>query len=120
MKIPAARTYTYPDVVIACDGAFEDDQDDTLLNPIVVFEVLSHSTEAYDRGKKFAAYQTLASLQEYLLVSQDQPRIEHFIRQPHGDWTLKVIESLEGTVHILSVPVALPLARVYARVHFEG
>ncbi|HYN89594.1 MAG TPA: Uma2 family endonuclease, partial [Ardenticatenaceae bacterium] len=102
-----------------CDVVFEDDQEDTLLDPVVIFEVLSHSTEAYGRGKKFAAYQTLASLQEYLLISQDQPRIEHFIRQPNGDWILKVAQSLEESVQLTSVPGKLPLAEVYDRVRFE-
>ena len=82
VSIPAAKSYFYPDVGVVCEEPrFEDDVFDTLLNPIVIVEVLSPSTEAYDRGEKFAHYRQLTSLQEYVLVVQDQIRVEHYRRQ---------------------------------------
>ena len=82
VSIPAAKSYFYPDVGVVCEEPrFEDDVFDTLLNPIVVIEVLSPSTEAYDRGEKFTHYRQLTSLQEYLLVAQDAVLVEHYRRQ---------------------------------------
>ncbi|HYN90066.1 MAG TPA: Uma2 family endonuclease, partial [Ardenticatenaceae bacterium] len=87
VKIPVARVYTYPDVVVSCDDPlFEDDELDTLLNPIVIVEVLSASTESYDRGKKFSFYRSIPSLIEYVLVAQDEHRVEHYLRQAGGHW----------------------------------
>ena len=81
VSIPTAESYFYPDVGVVCEEpGFEDDVFDTLLNPIVIVEVLSSSTEAYDRGEKFAHYRQLTSLQEYVLVVQDQIRVEHYRR----------------------------------------
>lgn len=79
--------YTYPDVVVTCgEEAFADDENDILLNPVVIIEVLSKSTEAYDRGKKFEHYQRLESLVEYLMVAQQPYRVEQYIRQADGSW----------------------------------
>ena len=88
VKATEALSYYYPDVAVVCGAPqFEDAQVDTLLNPTLLIEVLSPSTEAYDRGKKFAHYRKIASLREYLLVAQDQPNIERYVRQ--GDvWIL--------------------------------
>jgi Uma2 family endonuclease len=81
--------YTYPDVSVACEAPrFADDAEDTLLNPIVLIEVLSESTEAYDRGRKFEMYRRIPSLREYLLVSQWEPRLESFLRRDDGTWVL--------------------------------
>src|ERR1700687_5113392 len=89
VRVSTDGLYTYPDVVVVCgEPRFVDGLADTLLNPILIIEVLSPSTEAYDRGFKFAQYRTLESLQEYALVSQSEARVEIFRRQPSGDWLL--------------------------------
>ena len=95
VSIPAAKSYFYPDVGVVCEEPrFEDDVFDTLLNPIIVVEGLSPSTEAYDRGEKFAHYRELQSLKEYILVSQDKVRVEHYIRQAE-QWILTDFQKLE-------------------------
>ncbi len=119
LRVKVSRTglYTYPDVVIACgEQRFDDEHEDTLLNPVVIIEVLSPSTESYDRGKKFAHYRTLASLQEYVLVAQDEPRIEQYVRQPDGNWLLHESGNLADEVVLPSVGCTLTLADVYAEV----
>ena len=86
---------TYPDVSVACDPLFEDDREDTLVNPVVIIEVLSPSTEAWDRGTKFLSYRGLSSLREYVLVSQDRRLIEHYVRQSGFDqWLLTSYDEL--------------------------
>lgn len=90
VKIEASERYTYADVAVVCDApVFEDDRQDTLLNPSVLIEVLSDSTESYDRGEKFAHYRTLPSLTDYVLVSQKQVLVEHYHRQADGNWLLR-------------------------------
>jgi len=116
VKAAEARSYHYPDIAVVCDTPqFEDAQFDTLLNPTVLIEVLSPSTEAYDRGGKFAHYRKIASLREYLLVAQDQPGIERYLRQ--GDvWILSEAIGLESTVPLESAGCALSLREVYDKV----
>ena len=93
VSIPSANFYFYPDVSVVCEEPrFADDVFDTLFNPIVVVEVLSPSTEAYDRGDKFAHYRQLESLQEYILVSQDKVRVDHYVRQA-TQWILNRLSS---------------------------
>lgn len=112
IKFPSDR-YTYADVTVACDPLeFEDAELDTLLNPRVVVEVLSPSTERNDRGPKLRGYQQLASVQEILLVAQDQARIEHLIRSNEG-WTLKIALGLEEAVELPCIGCRLSLAHVY-------
>jgi Uma2 family endonuclease len=121
VKVNPMGMYTYPDVVAVCgEGRFEDEQIDTLTNPTVVVEVLSPSTEAYDRGVKFAHYRKLASLQEYVLVAQDEVRIEYFARHsgPGGQWMLTEISELDGTLHLASIGCDLALRDIYDRVEF--
>jgi Uma2 family endonuclease len=118
VKVEAMGTYRYPDVVVACgDIAFEDAELDTLLNPVVVVEVLSPSTETVDRGEKFAHYRRLPSLRNYLLVSQDAPHIEHFVRRGDG-WLLVEAIGLDASVHLASIDCVLQLGRVYDKVRF--
>jgi Uma2 family endonuclease len=113
--------YTYPDVTVVCGKAqFEDDHRDTLLNPTVIVEVLSASTETYDRGKKFQNYRTLASLQEYLLVAQDEYRIEHFVRQPDGQWLLSEAKELDATLDLTSIACQLAMSDVYEKVDISA
>lgn len=116
--IPTAKSYFYPDVGVVCEEPrFEDDVFDTLLNPIVVVEVLSPSTEAYDRGEKFAHYRQLASLQEYVLVSQDQIRVDHYRRQ-EKQWIFTDFEKQDETLQLPSIQCELPLLEIYQRVTF--
>ena len=98
---------------------FADDQKDTLINPTLIIEVLSPSTEAYDRGEKFRDYQQIESLQEYVLVSQDRPCIERFVRAEENNWAYSATQGLDEVVCLESVPAELSLADVYAGVDFE-
>jgi len=115
--IPAAHLYTYPDVMAFCGEAkFEDTLRDTLLNPTVIIEVLSPSTEAYDRGKKFEFYRSIPSFREYLLVAQDEPRVEQFTLQTDGRWIFTATAGLEGTVTLSSISCVLAMAEIYDKV----
>lgn len=117
--IPKTGSYVYPDVSIVCDEPqVADVQFDILLNPVFIVEVLSESTEALDRGKKFERYRRLDSLQEYLLVSQDEPHIDRYVRQPNGDWLLTPFSDLDGVVDLLSIGCHLSLVEVYRKVSF--
>ncbi|MDE0012863.1 MAG: Uma2 family endonuclease [Candidatus Poribacteria bacterium] len=118
VSIPSAKSYFYPDVGVVCgEPRFEDDVFDTLLNPIVVVEVLSPSTEAYDRGDKFAHYRQLQSLQEYILVSQDKVRIDHYVRHT-TQWILTDFQELDQHLPLTSIQCELPLQEIYERVPF--
>jgi Uma2 family endonuclease len=117
VKISATGLYTYPDIVALCGPPrFEDNQKDTLLNPTVIIEVLSDSTEAYDRGKKFQHYRTLESLQEYVLISQHECRVEHYVRQPGNQWTLTETHDLAEVIQLSAIQCQLALADIYDKV----
>lgn len=117
VRVPSARVYTYPDVVVVCgEPQFEDGHVDTLLNPTLIVEVLSESTERYDRGKKFGFYRTIESLAEYLLVAQDEYRIEQYARQQDGRWLLSEYGSLDETVELTSIQCRLALREVYDKI----
>jgi len=121
VRIGSADLYAYPDVVVVCgERRFADEQRDVLLNPAVIVEVLSRTTEEYDRGDKFTGYQHLESLQEYLLVAQDRPRVEQYTRQPDGGWLAVEATGREAAIHLPSLGVDLPLDEVYDGVSFEG
>ena len=121
VKVSQTGLYTYPDTTIACgELQFEDQTADTLLNPKVIFEVLSESTEAYDRGKKFDHYRQVPSLTEYVLVSQTEPLVERFVRQPDHSWRLTVFKGPQAVLELETIPGRLPLAAVYAKVSFEA
>lgn len=120
VKVDRKGLYTYPDVVAACDSPkFEDDEFDTLVNPRVIVEVLSKSTEDYDRGTKFEMYRRLASLQDYVLVSQDKMHVEHFQRQPDGRWILEEFDSPERTLAFETSNCILNVADIYTKVSFN-
>lgn len=120
VQVSATGLYTYPDVAVVCEEPrFEDEHRDTLLNPILIVEVLSPSTESYDRGRKFEQYRTLESLQEYLLVSQDRPRVEQFIRQDGNVWLFKDIAGLGQVVSLASVACGIGLAEIYDKIAFS-
>ena len=118
LKVTAAGLYTYPDILVVCDEPrFEDDNFDILLNPTALFEVLSPSTEAYDRGAKFGFYRQLDTIQEYTLVSQDLMRVEHYLRHKE-QWILTEFSNPDDVVHLASMDCELPLRDIYERVEF--
>lgn len=117
VKVSATGKYTYPDVVVACDEEqYDDAQEDTLLNPVVIIEVLSESTEAYDRGKKFEQYQYIESLTEYLLVAQELYRIEQYVRQSNREWRYSEYHTAEDVVKLGVIGCELALTDVYTKV----
>lgn len=117
VKVPATGLYTYPDVtVVATEARLEDPERDILLNPTIIVEVLSDSTENYDRGEKFHSYRTIESLQEYVMIAQDSYHIEHYVRQPNGQWLLSEATTLAETIHLPTIACDLPLADVYDKV----
>ncbi len=124
---PITSSYFYPDVVVVCEEPrFEDDVFDILLNPVTLVEVLSPSTEAYDRGEKFSHYRHLASLQEYVLVSQDKVLVERYRRpKKHEtapvtaqDWIFTAFQALEDILPLTAIQCELPLQEIYERVTF--
>lgn len=113
LRIKADGLYTYADCTVTC-GDLEtfSDQNDVVLNPLLIVEVLSPSTEGYDRGKKFELYRTIASFREYLIVHQDRRHVEHYSKQDDGSWILR--DYAEGSVAIARLGVHIPLADLYA------
>ena len=122
VKVDPTGLYTYPDVVVTCGKAqFDDTHLDTLLNPVLIVEILSDSTEAYDRGRKFEHYRKLGSLVEYVLIAQNRPHIESYRRQADQQWLLRECSELDGTLRLLSIDCDLALAEVYDKVELlEG
>ena len=127
VSTPTTTSYFYPDVVVVCEEPrFEDDVFDILLNPIILVEVLSPSTELYDRREKFAHYRQLVSLQEYVLVSQDKVLVEHYRRQEKQgtatvtgkDWIFTNFQELEEKLSLTSIQCELPLQEIYERITF--
>lgn len=119
VKVAPTGMYTYPDIVAVCgEPRFEDAQADTLLNPTVIMEVLSESTEAYDRGEKFAHYRRLETLREYVLVAQDKVRIEHY-RRDGEEWVLSEVSDPVGTLHLPSIDCRVGVGAIYEKVEFE-
>src|SRR5215218_8395755 len=118
VRVSATGLYTYPDVSALCGAQqFSGAHQDSLLNPMVIFEVLSPSTELYDRTEKFDHYRRLESLTNYVLVAQDRVRVDHYTLR--GDsWILNTITRLDETLHLTAIDAALPLAFVYANVEF--
>jgi Uma2 family endonuclease len=112
--------FAYPDVVVVCgDPELSDSKLDNLRNPVVIIEVLSKSTESYDRGVKFMKDRRIESLLEYLLVSQDTPLVERYVRQPNDHWLMSEALGLEAVVHMSSIDCALKLAEVYDKVRLS-
>ncbi|MGM0653881.1 MAG: Uma2 family endonuclease [Thermodesulfobacteriota bacterium] len=121
MRVKIQDSYAYPDIVIFCgDAEFEDNKFDTLTNPVVVIEILSDSTEAFDRGKKFAYYQAIPTLQEYILVSQYEHFIEQFTRKDSGKWEYGSYKGTDQVLTMESVNCELPLSEIYLNVEFES
>ncbi len=117
VRMPDSRKFFYPDIsVVSGEPQFHDDRKDVILNPVLVIEVLSKSTEAFDRGLKFQAYQQLPSLFEYLLVAQDSPAVEQYVRQEDGSWSYRTAAGREGSLTLPSVECTLSLSAVYDKV----
>jgi|SRR5215471_7049511 len=120
VHIPGTGLYTYPDVVVACgELKFRDKHVDTLLNPTLVTEVLSRSTEAYDRGRKFEHYRTIPSLKEYLLIASDRVRVDLHTRQPDDRWLQTSAGSVDDAISLTTVSSEIPLQELYRMVEFE-
>lgn len=116
LRVQVSKTgmFTYPDLVLTCGNEImADKQKDTLLNPKCILEVLSDSTEKYDRGEKFSHYQNLESLDEYILVSQNQPRVESFLRQKDNKWLYQKVEGLENELFINVIEAKIKLDEIY-------
>jgi len=120
VRVTTAGLFTYPDVVAVCGEArFLDDKGDTLLNPTMIVEVLSTSTESYDRGDKFMHYRRLESLREYIVVAEEKVLVERFTRQ--GDqWLLTEFRKLDDTLRLASIDGAVALREIYARFEFPA
>jgi Uma2 family endonuclease len=119
VRVPECNTYYYPDLVIVCgDADYEDAEAETLLNPTVIFEVLSPATEAFDRGHKFDCYRSLSSLTHYILVEQSKPGVYLYTRQSDDVWLLSPLHGADATLTIEAAGIALPFARIYERVDF--
>jgi Uma2 family endonuclease len=115
--VEAIGLYTYPDVVIFCGpGTYDAADEDTLTNPVALIEVLSPSTERYDRGAKFRRYQQIPSLIEYVTVAQDEPVCERYVRQADGSWALVSFVGLTDILAFTSVEARIPLSDIYAGV----
>jgi Uma2 family endonuclease len=121
VKISATGLYTYPDVIVVCGTPrFEDNHRDTLLNPTLVVEVLSPSTESYDRGKKFQHYRTVDSISEVLLIAQNVVHVEHYVRQPGERWVLTEADQLDAVLRLPSIQCDLALADIYEKVTLDA
>jgi Uma2 family endonuclease len=117
VRVSPTRLYTYPDVAVVCgQPQFADETADTLLNPGFIAEVLSPSTEGYDRGRKFEYYRGIESLAEYLLVAQDRVHVDLHTRQPDGRWVLSEASRLEDTLDLQSIGCQVALADLYEKV----
>ncbi len=117
VRVSATGAYLYPDLVVTCgEEQYTDQQVDTLLNPRLIIEVLSHSTEARDRGRKFELYQTIDSLGEYLLVSQRPYRVEQYVRQTGNLWLYRSFQQADDVVKLATVECSLALQDVYIKV----
>lgn len=119
MRVRIARSgqYTYPDVVVVCGTPqFLDDHGDTLLNPLLIIEVLSSSTEAYDRGEKFRDYRSIDSFSEYVLIAQAKKAADHFTKK-NNIWT---IQEVEQEIRLATIPCTLTFSEIYDRVEFSS
>jgi Uma2 family endonuclease len=118
--IEAHGLYTYPDVMLVCGGIrYAQGREDTIINPVLIAEVLSKSTRDYDRGQKFEFYRAIPSFRDYLLVNQDRVHVEHYAKQPSGSWILREYANLDASVELSSLALALPLSQIYERVEWS-
>ena len=120
LRVRAGKSWIHPDVAVVCGQPSFVDKRGTISSPIVVVEVLSKSTEGYDRGAKFDFYRSLESLREYVLVSSKEPRILVFSRDAEGAWIFRDFAGMDAVCHLRSLDCSLPLAQVYENVPFTG
>lgn len=114
---PQANSYFYPDiVVIKGEAALTDQHFDTITNPLLIVEVLSDSTEGYDRGDKFRAYREINALKEYILVSQDKPNVEIFSKNSKNIWSLHEASGLQNSIQLNTIDLSLSLADIYNKI----
>lgn len=118
---PLKGLFSYPDLMVVCgEPQFHDKHRDVIINPTVIFEVLSSSTESFDRGEKFWRYRSqIETLTDYVLISQIRPLVEHFHRQSNNEWVLTSIEEANEVLSLTSIKCDLPLAEVYDKVDFS-
>jgi Uma2 family endonuclease len=117
--VSARGPYFYPDAAVFCGDAETAGEDDIALNPTLIVEVLSKSTEVFDRGDKFALYRKIESLKEYVLVSQTEPRVETFVRLEQGGWTFTEFVGPDAVCRFASVDCNIPLAAIYEGIELE-
>lgn len=122
IKVPAALPYRYPDASVVCGEPITEELQgqQMLVNPILIVEVLSPSTAAYDLGDKFSAYQSITSFREYLVISQERPHVIQHVRQSSGKWLRSEASGLEATVTLESLDITLSLSEIYQRVEFTN
>ena len=122
LRVRVSRSnYVYPDLLVYCGKpALTDEHSDIITNPKVIVEILSPSTQDYDYGKKFILYRNLASFEEYLLVSQDRPRVEVSRKTPESRWILTTYEGLDAVVNVESLGISIPMAELYVGVEFSA
>ncbi|MBV9923735.1 MAG: Uma2 family endonuclease [Acidobacteria bacterium] len=121
VRLSGSNKFLYPDVTAVCgDLQYHDDRRDIITNPVLVIEVLSKSTEAFDRGEKFRAYRTIESLREYLLVGQNSPLVEQYVKGEDGRWSLTEAAGLESSLTLPSIGCTLNLGAVYDKVDFNS
>ena len=118
VHIEATGNYVYPDVSVVCPP-IEGEAADVISNPVLIAEVLSPSTEDFDRGTKFSHYRQIPTLVDYLVISQDKPRVEHHWRAEEGLWMLRDVEGLDESLHLTGIACELPLSELYAKVEFD-
>jgi Uma2 family endonuclease len=120
VSTPSRESYMYPDAVIVCgQPEMEDDKFDTLKNPVVIFEILSPSTEDHDRGRKFFFYRQIPSFKEYILVDSTKPFVEISRQEENGAWKFETISDPDGQLFISSIGISIPMAEVYRNVSFQ-
>ncbi len=120
VEILRSKQYFYPDAMVVCGAVeFAKNRTDTIVNPMLIVEVLSPATEAFDRNKKFAAYRTLPSLREYVLIYQDEPQIEAFFKENEKTWRYTVARGLDDTIRLFSLECDLALREIYEKVVWE-
>ena len=120
--LPDYQCGTYPDLmIIQGEPEFNADRTDEILNPLLIVEVLSSSTEGYDRGDKFRKYRSIPSFCEYLLVSQSEPYVEKYHRQNDSDrWELQICDRIDQSIHLQSLNIELPMPEIYRRIKFSA
>ncbi len=121
VAVSKSRQFVYPDASILCQPPqfhFSDPKRTTIINPRVILEVLSESTESYDRGEKFEKYRLIESLEEYVLLAQDRPAVDGYLRQPDGSWNLIAWQEMDSEAQVRCMKLSLPLSELYAGVAF--